>query len=140
MWAQEILQVRLPRGMHLITQEVISILNPHLSRINIGLLHLFCMHTSCSISINENCDRDVRLDLEDALNNLVPETAKYRHDAEGLDDMPGHIKSSLIGVSHSIPIRNGKLLLGTWQGIYFCEHRNIASNRQIVLTVQGQLS
>ncbi|OMJ87041.1 hypothetical protein SteCoe_11282 [Stentor coeruleus] len=99
---------------------------------------MFCMHTSCSISINENYDSDVRKDLEDTLNTIVPQNPRYRHSMEGLDDMPAHVKSSLLGVNQFIPIRNGKLMLGTWQGIYLCEHRDHGGNRQIVLTIQGQ--
>ena len=138
MWAQEILTIHRTRGMHLITDEVTSLLSAYLPRIEIGILFMFCMHTSCSISINENCDPDVRMDLEDTLNRIVPEGNNYRHDAEGSDDMPAHIKSSLLGVNLFVPIKNGRLMLGTWQGIYFGEHRNHGGNRQIVLTLQGK--
>ena len=137
MWAQETLTLAKPRGCHLVTNEVVSLIFPHLQRVKIGILYIFCMHTSCSITINENCDPNVRRDMEDTLNRLVPESPLYRHKSEGPDDMPAHFKSSMLGVSHFVPIQNGKLMLGTWQGIYFCEHRDNESLRQIVLTIQG---
>ena len=108
-----------------------------LPQVRIGLLHLFCLHTSCSLTLNENYDSDVRKDMEDSLNRLVPETASYRHSMEGRDDMPAHMKSSLLGVSHTIPISNGQLVLGTWQGVYLCEHRNGSRRRDVVATIQG---
>jgi secondary thiamine-phosphate synthase enzyme len=140
MWAQEILTFAArPRGCHLITSEVQAAVARHLARVNIGVLYLYCMHTSCSISINENCDPAVRSDLENVLSRLVPEDAGYQHRDEGPDDMPAHAKSSIVGVSHFIPVRRGKLLLGRWQGIYLCEHRESGGSRQVVLTLQGEL-
>jgi len=104
------------------------------------LLHLFLKHTSASLAITENADRNVLADLEQALDKLVPEDFPYRHSRGGSDDMPSHVKSSLLGCSLVVPIHSGRLCLGTWQGICLCEHRREASRRQIVLTVQGQTS
>lgn len=126
-----------PRGFHLVTQEVVAAL-PELPRIQVGLLHIFLRHTSASITVNENADSDVLRDLESSLNAIAPEDFPYRHTVEGPDDMPAHVKSSLIGCEATIPIRNGKLALGTWQGIYLCEHRNQATARQVVLTAWGE--
>ncbi|CAG9313680.1 unnamed protein product [Blepharisma stoltei] len=137
-WAQKSITLRgKRRGCHLITDEILSAVNEELSSIRVGILYLFCAHTSCSLSLNENYDPDVRKDFEDGLNRIVPEEAKYRHTTEGRDDMPAHLKTSLVGSSHFIPISNGRLMLGTWQGIYFCEHRNSPSNREIVITING---
>lgn len=137
-WAQKTITIRNKgRGFHLITDEILSALQHEISPVRIGILHIFCTHTSCSITLNENCDPDVRLDFEDTLNRIVPEDSRYRHSAEGWDDMPAHLKSSLMGSSHSIPISNGHLMLGTWQGIYLCEHRYNSHNRDIVLTING---
>lgn len=124
------------RGCHLITEDIIRAL-PELRQVRVGLLHLFCHHTSCSLTINENCDPDVRKDMEDSLSRLVPENVGYRHTDEGIDDMPAHMKCSLLGVSSTIPITNGALNLGTWQGIYLCEHRNGGRRRDIVATIHG---
>eukprot|EP01094_Clydonella_sp_ATCC50884_P029537 TRINITY_DN927_c0_g1_i1.p2 TRINITY_DN927_c0_g1~~TRINITY_DN927_c0_g1_i1.p2 ORF type:complete len:144 (+),score=38.60 TRINITY_DN927_c0_g1_i1:355-786(+) len=138
MWHQSVLTLRRrPRGMHLITSEIEGELGEQLRRTRVGLLHLFLQHTSASISINENCDPDVRKDLETVMNRVVPEEGPYLHTDEGPDDMPAHAKSSLIGCSLSIPVRDGSLALGTWQGIYLCEHRDHASQRRIVLTLNG---
>jgi secondary thiamine-phosphate synthase enzyme len=139
MWTQqEILLASKKRGFHLITQEILSAL-PILSTIECGLLHLFIKHTSASLTINENADPTVRQDLESHFNTYVPERAPYyRHDYEGDDDMPAHIKNCLLGSSVSIPITQGALNLGTWQGIYLCEHRNQDGRRSIVATIQGQ--
>lgn len=136
-WLQKI--VVLPpyrRGFHLITPEIIREI-PEIARMNVGLCHLFIQHTSASLTINENADRDVRDDLESTFCSLVPETLPYRHVIEGPDDMPAHVKSSLLGSSLSIPIRAGTLALGTWQGIYLCEHRNHGGQRHLVVTVFG---
>ena len=103
----------------------------------IGLCTLHCCHTSCSLSLNENWDPTVLIDMEMSLNRIVPEGNFYRHDDEGSDDMPAHMKSTLFGVNHTIPITNGKLVLGTWQGIYLCEHRDHPGNRSVVVTIQG---
>jgi len=126
------------RGYHLITDSVISAI-PEIAEIQIGQLHVFIKHTSASLTINENADPTVRLDFESHINNMVPENQSYyKHTYEGPDDMPAHIKSSLMGASIQIPITNGRLNLGIWQGIYLCEHRNRASGRQLVLTIFGK--
>ena len=126
------------RGYHLITDSVISAI-PEIAEIQIGQLHVFIKHTSASLTINENTDPTVRLDFESHINNMVPENQPYyKHTYEGPDDMPAHIKASLMGASIQIPITNGRLNLGIWQGIYLCEHRNTASGRQLVLTVFGK--
>lgn len=126
-----------PRGCHLITREVLHSL-PELSQIRTGLLHVFIQHTSASLTINENADTDVRSDLESSLNVLAPEDAPYVHTLEGPDDMPAHVKASLMGSSVMMPIAQGQLLLGTWQGIYLCEHRNRGGSRNLVLTLWGE--
>lgn len=127
-----------PRGFHLITSDVLAEL-PELARIKTGLLHLFIQHTSASLSINENADPDVRGDLERHFNATVPERAPYyEHTTEGPDDMPAHIKAVLIGPSLSIPIGQGRLKLGTWQGIYLCEHRDHGGARRLVATLCGE--
>ena len=125
------------RGFHLITDEVIEYL-PEISMINAGFLQVFIKHTSASLTINENADPTVRMDFESHMNVMVPEDAPYyRHTMEGPDDMPAHIKGSLMGFSIQIPITKGRLNLGTWQGIYLCEHRNRAGGRKLVITAQG---
>lgn len=137
-WIQK--QIRLPalrRGFHIITHEVLAEL-PELSKIDVGLMHVFIMHTSASLSINENADPDVPVDLEMAFNSIAPESLPYIHTCEGPDDMPAHVKASMIGNSLSIPISGGRLCLGTWQGIYLCEHRDRASGRRLVVTIQGE--
>lgn len=131
------------RGCHLITDQVLEGIKKELSRFQCGLANIFLQHTSASLTLNENWDSDVRLDTEDALNRLVPESGpgiSYRHDAEGKDDMPAHVKSSLFGASLTIPITNGRLSLGTWQGIWLCEHRDHASGRTIVITLSGMVA
>jgi secondary thiamine-phosphate synthase enzyme len=126
------------RGFHLVTSEVVGQL-PELSSIRRGVLHLFIKHTSASLTINENADPTVRGDMERHFNQLAPENAPYyEHDTEGSDDMPAHIKASILGNSLTIPISNGRLNLGTWQGIYLCEHRNQGGNRVIVATLLGE--
>lgn len=110
---------------------------PALKDFSVGMANVFLQHTSASLSLNENADPDVREDMEMALNNIAPEDLPYQHTDEGPDDMPGHVKSSLLGVSLNIPITNGRFNLGTWQGIYLCEHRNYASRRKVVVTLQG---
>ncbi len=136
-WSQKTIHLPpLARGCHLITSRVLKELSI-LSSLHVGLLHVFLQHTSASLSINENADPDVRRDMEFALNHLVPESLDYIHTSEGLDDMPAHVKSSLLGCSLSIPITQGTLALGTWQGIYLCEHRDRAQGRSLVLTVMG---
>lgn len=139
MWQQtEFRLAAKSRGFHLVTREVTDAI-PDLASIRVGLLHLFIQHTSASLTINENADPTVRGDLERHFNHFVPERAPYyEHDYEGDDDMPAHIKSSLLGASVSIPISNGELNLGTWQGIYLCEHRNRGGSRTLVATIQGE--
>jgi secondary thiamine-phosphate synthase enzyme len=126
-----------PRGFHLITDEVIAAL-PELGRLRVGLLHVFIQHTSASLTINENADADVRRDLAAALDTLAPEDFPYAHTIEGPDDMPAHVKTALLDSSVSVPVRDGRLVLGTWQGIYLCEHRDRASSRRLTLTLQGE--
>jgi secondary thiamine-phosphate synthase enzyme len=125
------------RGFHLITRQVVESL-PELKSIQIGLLHMYLQHTSASLTINENADPDVPADLESAFSRLAPEDVPHRHTVEGPDDMPAHVKAALLGSSVSVPVQNGKLCLGTWQGIYLCEHRNRGGRRQLILTLQGQ--
>lgn len=127
-----------PRGFHLVTNEILSEL-PELAEVKTGILHVFIQHTSASLTINENADPDVRTDFEAHFNLMVPENQPYyRHTLEGPDDMPSHIKAALLGSEISVPIENGKLALGTWQGIYLCEHRNRGGSRKLVVTVQGE--
>jgi secondary thiamine-phosphate synthase enzyme len=126
------------RGFHLITREVVETL-PELARCRAGLLHVFIQHTSASLTINENADPDVPADLERSFNAIAPEDFPYQHTIEGPDDMPAHVKAAMLGSSVSIPVGKGQLCLGTWQGIYLCEHRNRASGRQLVLTLQGEM-
>ena len=124
------------RGFHLITGEILRNLPP---LPEVGLLHLFIKHTSAGLSINENADPDVRMDMESIFNHLVKEREPYyQHTLEGNDDMPAHAKSSIIGTSVTIPITNGKLNLGTWQGIYLCEFRDYGGNRRMVATISGE--
>jgi len=139
MWFQHTISLRQQsRGFHLVTDEILHQL-PQIADINIGLCHLFLQHSSASLTINENADPDVRIDLESHFNKFVPENAPYyRHTYEGSDDMPAHIKSSTLGVNLTIPITNGRLNLGTWQGIYLCEHRDFAGSRTIIATINGQ--
>ncbi len=126
------------RGFHLITEEVITQL-PKISQLDCGLVHLFIKHSSASLTINENADPTVRIDMESHFNKFVPENAPYyKHTYEGSDDMPAHIKASILGSSISMPVTNGRLNLGIWQGIYLGEHRNHASSRTIVATISGE--
>ena len=125
------------RGFHLITQEVLKQI-PEIQNIKVGLAHLLLKHTSASLTLNENFDPDVRRDMESYFNNSVKENEPYfLHTSEGADDMPAHIKSSLLGNSLTIPITDGHFNLGTWQGIYLCEHRNHGGRRKLLITVQG---
>lgn len=125
------------RGFHLVTQEIVSQI-PEISQIEAGLAHLLIKHTSVSLSLNENADPDVRRDLEGIFNRLVPQRhPDYTHTFEGDDDMPAHGKSSIIGASLTLPITKGKLNLGTWQGIYLCEHRDSGGSRKVVVTLLG---
>ncbi|SIS44533.1 secondary thiamine-phosphate synthase enzyme [Thalassolituus maritimus] len=139
MWTQKTIQLKArPRGFHLITREVEQAL-PELADLSVGLLHVFIQHTSASLTINENADPTVRVDFEEVFSRLVPENQPYyKHNDEGPDDLPAHIKSSLLGPSLTIPVTNGRLALGTWQGIYLCEHRDYGGSRRLVLTLQGE--
>jgi secondary thiamine-phosphate synthase enzyme len=134
---REILLPQFYRGLHAITGTVLEAM-PEIAQIRVGMLHLFLKHTSASLAITENADRDVLEDLEQALDKLAPEEASYRHSMEGPDDMPSHVKSSLLGCSLSVPIHEGRLCLGTWQGICLCEHRRKPDRRRIVLTLHGE--
>jgi secondary thiamine-phosphate synthase enzyme len=139
MWLNRTIQLPpATRGFHLITGLVEKAL-PEIAQVHVGLLHVFIQHTSASLTINENADPDVPRDLESSINAVAPEDFPYEHTVEGPDDMPAHVKSVLIGASVSIPIHAGQLCLGTWQGIYLCEHRNRASGRKLVLTLQGEV-
>jgi secondary thiamine-phosphate synthase enzyme len=126
------------RGFHLVTAEVLDAV-PELSELSAGLLHVHILHTSASLTLNENASRDVRADFESWFDRAVPENAPYwRHTLEGPDDMPAHVKASLLGASVSLPVRAGRLALGTWQGIYLCEHRDDGGPRSLVITVAGE--
>jgi secondary thiamine-phosphate synthase enzyme len=140
MWQQRLIQLEpRPRGFHLVTREVLGEL-PELGSIRIGLLHLLIQHTSASLTLNENASPDVRRDFESWFDRAVPERAPYwSHTLEGDDDMPAHIKSSLLGPSLTLPVSDGRLALGTWQGIYLCEHRNRAHQRSLVATLWGDV-
>ena len=137
-WTQG--QVQLPplsRGWHLVTDAVVSAV-PELAQTDCGVLHVFIQHTSASLSINENADPDVPRDLEASINAIAPEDFPYRHTLEGPDDMPAHVKNSLLGGALTIPVAGGRLALGTWQGIYLVEHRDHAGGRRLVLTLHGE--
>lgn len=127
------------RGFHLVTRQIVEAL-PELQQFRVGQLQVFIQHTSASLTISENADVEVRSDLEAVFNQLAPESFPYEHTYEGPDDMPAHVKSVLLGHDVVIPISQGRLALGTWQGIYLCEHRNRASARNLVLTIQGEMS
>jgi secondary thiamine-phosphate synthase enzyme len=139
MWVQrEIRLVARPRGFHLVTGEVLEAL-PELRDVRVGLLHLFIRHTSASLTLNENASPDVRDDFEAFFNAAVPEDARYwTHTIEGPDDMPAHIKASVLGPALSLPVHGGRLALGTWQGVYLCEHRHHGGSRSLVATLQGE--
>jgi secondary thiamine-phosphate synthase enzyme len=121
----------------LITQAVVDAL-PELRSIKTGLLHVFIQHTSASLTVNENADPDVRIDMETSFNHIAPEDLPFVHTVEGPDDMPAHVKASLLGSSVTIPVDQGQLLWGTWQGVYLCEHRNQGGSRKLVLTLWGE--
>lgn len=126
------------RGFHLITDEILKNI-PEIKEINLGILQVFIKHTSAGLTINENADATVRQDFESHFNKMVPENQSYyKHTLEGPDDMPAHIKASLLGASVQIPVTRGKLNLGTWQGIYLCEHRDRGGSRKLVLTLTGE--
>ena len=139
MWLQKSVKLQAKsRGFHLVSDEILEAL-PEISSINVGLLHLFLQHTSVSLGINENADSSARRDMESHFNQLAPEDAPYyEHAYEGSDDMPAHIKSALLGCEMSLPITQGRLQLGTWQGIYLGEHRNSANSRTLIATLTGE--
>ena len=139
MWLQREIHLKpKPRGFHLVTDEVLREL-PELLNVRVGLMNVFILHTSASLTINENADPTVRQDFENYFSRAVPEDEPYyRHQDEGSDDLPAHIKSSLLGSSLNIPVSEGRLKLGTWQGIYLCEHRNHGGSRRIIATVHGE--
>jgi secondary thiamine-phosphate synthase enzyme len=139
MWIQKEFKLKArPRGFHLVTDEVLKAI-PELETIRCGLLHVLLKHTSASLTLNENADMTVRQDFENFFNKAVPENEYYYlHNYEGSDDLPAHLKSSILGATLTIPITNGRLNLGTWQGIYLCEHRNHGGSRSVVVTIQGE--
>ena len=139
MWIQKEISLNpKQRGFHLIADEMLKHL-PEVQEIEVGTMQVFIKHTSASLTINEDADPTVRDDFESHFNQMVPENAPYyQHTFEGPDDMPAHLKSSILGSSVNIPITNGKLNLGTWQGIYLCEHRNRGGSRKLVVTIQGK--
>ena len=147
LWFQHAITITAPnRGCHLITGDVQKAVGDDIRKVSVGMCNLFLQHTSASLTINENADPDVRRDMEVAMNKIVPaewnRDGTFRHTLEGDDDMPGHVKSSMMGVSLNVPIRDGRLALGTWQGIYLCEHRDQGGwggghARNIVITLQG---
>ena len=139
MWMQKNISIKsISRGFHIITDQVTDQI-PEIKTIKIGILHLFIKHTSASLTINENADKTVRNDFEKHFNEMVPENQSYyQHTYEGPDDMPAHLKASILGSSLSIPISNGHLNMGTWQGIYLCEHRENTFQRKMVATIQGE--
>ena len=138
MWLQKKIDLQpKSRGFHLITDEIMLQLT-ELNNVQIGLMNIFIKHTSASLTINENADPTVRKDFENHFNRNIPENEPYYlHTDEGPDDLPAHIKSSILGVSLNIPITNGQLNMGTWQGIYLCEHRNHGGTRHLIITIQG---
>lgn len=139
MWIQHELSLQpYRRGFHLITRDVVAAV-PELGDVSVGLLHVLIQHTSASLTLNENASPDVRVDFESHFNIIAPENAAhYTHTIEGPDDMPAHIKASLLGPSLTLPVKAGRLHLGTWQGIYLCEHRDHGGARQLVLTLHGE--
>ena len=138
MWIQR--TIRLPparRGFHLITDKILDAM-PELNDLKVGWMQVFIQHTSASLTINENADPDVRVDFETAMNHAVPQSLPYVHTLEGPDDMPAHVKASMMGASVMIPVGDGRPQLGTWQGIYLCEHRDHGGSRRVVVTVMGE--
>ena len=137
-WFQREITLRArPRGVHLVTDEIIDAL-PELRGLQMGLAHLFIRHTSASLTLNENASPDVRRDFETWLNAAVPEDFAWTHTLEGADDMPAHVKAALMGSSLTLPISRGRLALGTWQGIYLCEHRDRGGSRSLLVTLDGE--
>jgi secondary thiamine-phosphate synthase enzyme len=137
-WSQREITLRpRPRGVHLVTAEIVEAV-PELKDLRVGLAHLFLRHTSASLTLNENASPDVRRDFESWLNVAVPEDFAWTHTLEGRDDMPAHVKASLMGASLSLPIAGGRLALGTWQGVYLCEHRDRGGPRSLLVTLTGE--
>lgn len=138
-WLQKEITLRpRPRGFHLVTREIEDAV-PALRTIRVGLAHVFLLHTSAGLTLNENADPDVRVDFESHFNAMVPENQPYYvHTLEGPDDMPAHIKASLLGAAVTLPVAQGRFRLGTWQGLYLCEHRNHGGGRRIVVTIHGE--
>ena len=138
MWIQRNFQLQArPRGFYLVSAEIIGAM-PEIDQIQTGIMQVFIQHTSASLTINENADPDVRVDFETAMNHAVPEDLPYVHTMEGPDDMPAHVKASMMGASVMVPIGSGRLRLGTWQGIYLCEHRDRGGARSVVVTINGE--
>jgi secondary thiamine-phosphate synthase enzyme len=139
MWIQKECRLKpRARGFHLVTDEILQQL-PELTQLRVGLLHILIKHTSASLTVNENADPTVRKDFENFFSHIVPEDEPYyQHNDEGSDDLPAHLKASLLGASVTIPVTDGGLNLGTWQGVYLCEHRNQGGSRSLVLTLQGE--
>ncbi|WP_315861437.1 secondary thiamine-phosphate synthase enzyme YjbQ [Stieleria tagensis] len=138
MWVQRTLTLPASRrGFHLMTSRIVDAM-PEIGSIQTGMMQVFIQHTSASLTINENADPDVRTDFETAMNHVVPESLPYVHTLEGPDDMPAHVKASMMGASVQIPIGGGRLKLGTWQGIYLCEHRDRGGARRVVVTLMGE--
>lgn len=139
MWFQKEIRLKArPRGFHLITEDILRQL-PELEKISLGMLNVFIKHTSASLTINENADPTVRQDFENFFSRAVPENEPYYvHTYEGSDDLPSHLKNSILGCSLNIPITKGRMNLGIWQGIYLCEHRNHGGSRELVVTLQGE--
>jgi secondary thiamine-phosphate synthase enzyme len=137
-WSQREITLRpRDRGVHLVTSEIVEAV-PELKDLRVGLAHLFLRHTSASLTLNENASPDVRRDFESWMNTAVPEDFAWTHTLEGSDDMPAHVKASLMGASLSLPIAGGRLALGTWQGIYLCEHRDRGGPRTLLVTLAGE--
>lgn len=139
-WVQRQVQLPpFPRGCHVVTRQVLDAL-PEIQQVKVGLLHVFIQHTSASLSLNENADPDVPVDLDRVLATLAPDDFPYQHTVEGVDDMSGHVKASLLGSSVTLPVTDGRLNLGVWQGIFLCEHRRHGGRRRLVLTLQGEMA
>lgn len=138
-WLQRKINLRPQhRGVHLVTEEILRQL-PELTQFSVGLMHIQLLHTSASLAINENWDPDVRDDMEMMLNRIVPEDVPFRHSCEGPDDMPAHVKACFLGSNLTVPVSDGKLNLGTWQGVWLCEHRDRAGSRKVLITVNGAI-
>ncbi|MCP9488272.1 MAG: secondary thiamine-phosphate synthase enzyme YjbQ [Solirubrobacteraceae bacterium MAG38_C4-C5] len=139
-WAQRTVELEArPRGFHLVTDEVVRALGDDLRGVRIGLAHLHLLHTSAALTLNENASPDVLRDFRTWFDDAVPEDFAWTHTLEGADDMPAHVKASLLGPSLTLPVRDGRLALGTWQGIYLCEHRDSGGARSLVVTLTGEV-